>query len=119
MDGLIENAVIEWSADELQPKYVERILWIDPVRDKVISIVLGDEKAIPQSKTLSEMVSGIQSNKCKPIVWVDNRIPLILDENIAPKSLEIRRRSNCMRNGTTPCMKLQTKSLRRIMSLKK
>ncbi|WP_254660691.1 hypothetical protein [Brevibacillus laterosporus] len=84
------KAVLEWSADELQPKYVERILWIDPVRDKVITIALEDEKAIPQSKTLSEMVSGIQSKKCKPIVWVDNRIPMILDEKIAPKSLEIR-----------------------------
>lgn len=90
MDELIENAVLEWSADELQPKYVERILWIDPVRDKVITISLEDEKAIPQSKTLSEMISGVQSKRCKPIVWVDNRIPMILDEKIAPKSLEIR-----------------------------
>lgn len=93
MDGLIENAVLEWSADEKQMAYVERILWINPVRDKVITIVLEDEKAISQSKTLSEMVSGIQTKKCKPIVWVDNRIPLIIDEKIAPKSLEIRDKS--------------------------
>jgi len=89
MDRLTENAVIEWSSDDQQTRFVERILWVDPVRDKVITIALEDEKAFPQSKTFSEIVSGLQTKQCKPINWIDNRIPLILDEDITPKSLEI------------------------------
>ncbi|TVX91606.1 Mu transposase C-terminal domain-containing protein [Paenibacillus agilis] len=92
MKSLYENMVLEWHVADEEDHYIERILWISPARDTVISIAVNDDKAFPIMKTYSEYTAGIESNLCKQIEWINTSVPL-LDSAIEPEHLSLRDKS--------------------------
>ena len=90
MEKIAENAVVEWMADDSDQRYVERILWIDPSHDRLISIALQDDKAFPQIKTYSEIATGLTNKKCRLIEWIDESVLITPDKELGPKNIEIR-----------------------------
>ncbi|CCF16896.1 tn5468, transposase protein B [Brevibacillus laterosporus GI-9] len=93
LEWLVTNTVIEWkdgNADPLDQGHIERILWIDPQHEKVVTIALEDEKALPQVRTMEEYVK-ISHKKQHRVIEFFQFLNLIIDEaSISEKHKEIR-----------------------------
>uniref|UniRef100_UPI0035E41C44 Mu transposase C-terminal domain-containing protein n=1 Tax=Paenibacillus alginolyticus TaxID=59839 RepID=UPI0035E41C44 len=86
---LYENMVVEWILSEVENRYIERILWVSPANEVVLSIALEDDKAFPIMKTYTEYIAGFESNLCKQIDWINESIPQ-LDKSIEADDLALR-----------------------------
>lgn len=89
-DWITENVVIEWKINIEDTGYIERILWADLKRDMVVSIQLGNEKAMPQVRTFNEYMSDKAEQIHKIIDWIDPKTSLVDEKTIPDKSKEIR-----------------------------
>lgn len=92
MNLLSENMVVNWVTSDNESPYLERLLWISPANDVVISIAIEDEKAFPVMKTYTEYLAGIEAKLCQAVDWINESIPL-LDESISDDHLRIRDQS--------------------------
>jgi putative transposase len=86
---MYENMVVEWISSDSESRHIERILWLSPANDVLVSIAMDDDKAFPMMKTYSEYVTGLVSNLCKPVEWINANIPL-LDDEINAEHLNLR-----------------------------
>ncbi|GAX88420.1 helix-turn-helix domain-containing protein [Effusibacillus lacus] len=91
LDWITENTVVEWKHSETDEEgYIERILWVDPRRDIVVTIAMNDDKAMPLVRTFDEYTSNLIDRKHKVIEWTDSNILLLPDESIPEKHKQIR-----------------------------
>ncbi|MCP1312596.1 Mu transposase C-terminal domain-containing protein [Paenibacillus tyrfis] len=93
MEFLSENAVLQWSTLDSELPKVERILWTNPLKNVVITILLENDKALPDIKALDEVELALRTGNCKVIDWHDINIPTGNDDQYDQKSLEIRNKA--------------------------
>jgi putative transposase len=93
MEFLSENTVLQWFVLDSELPKVERILWTNPIKNIVITILLENDKALPDIKALDEVELALQTGNCKVIDWHDINLPTGNDDQFDEKSLEIRNKA--------------------------
>ncbi|KQL43632.1 transposase [Brevibacillus choshinensis] len=93
LEWLVTNTVVEWKnidAEPLDKGHIERILWIDSQRKKVVTIALDDEKAFPQVRTVEEYVKSALEKHHRVIEYIQFPNLFIEEASIPQKHKEIR-----------------------------
>ncbi len=93
MSHISENDLIEWvsNSEDLGP--IERILWIDPIRNFIITIEINNEKALPIRHNYDEYLELLNVKPYQLISWINKSISFLPDQEIPKKHLDIREKA--------------------------
>ncbi|MCY9661297.1 DDE-type integrase/transposase/recombinase [Paenibacillus chondroitinus] len=93
MELLSENTILQWSSYDSDVPKIERILWTNPLKNAVITILLENEKALPDIQALDEVIMALKTGNCKVIDWQDTNISTGTDDQYEQKQLDIRNKA--------------------------
>lgn len=63
---LRKNMLIQWMLDEYDDR-IERILWIDPTRTRVVTFNIQEKDALPEWKTYIDVMEALEEGKAREL----------------------------------------------------